>query len=65
MTHILLVPLAVGIGYAVGKMPCWKSWQGYVGLMIVCPIGIGTGPPAAEVMVDCAGLGLGFLLARR
>ena len=35
--------LAVTIGAAVGKMPCWKSWQGYVGLVIVVPIAIGFG----------------------
>lgn len=57
--------IAILIGYSVGKMPCWKSWQGYVGLMIVAPLAIGAGITPVEVVVDCAALGAGFALARR
>lgn len=57
--------LGLGIGYAVGKLPCWKSWQGYVGLMIVAPISIAAGITLAEVVLDCVGLGVGFAYARR
>ena len=57
--------LAVMIGTAVGKMPYLKSWQGYVGLVIVAPIAIGLGVNAAEALFDCAMLGVGFTLARR
>ena len=57
--------LAVMIGAAVGKMPCWKSWQGYVGLVIVAPIVIGLGVDATEALFDCVMLGVGFALARR
>ena len=57
--------LAVLIGYAVGKMPRWKSWQGYVGLIIVVPIAICLGVDASEAPFDCVMLGVGFSLARR
>ena len=57
--------LAVLIGYAVGKMPCWKTWQGYVGLVIVAPIVIGLGVDAMEALFDCVLLGVGFSIARR
>ena len=40
---VQILPLAVGIGWAIGKMPCWESWQGYVGLLIVAPVAIVTG----------------------
>ena len=61
----LSFPMAVLIGYAAGKMPCWKSWQGYVGLMIVAPIAIACGVGLPEAVADCAALGTGFALARR
>ena len=57
--------LAATIGYAVGKMPCWKSWQGYVGLVIVAPIVIALGVDATEALFDCVMLGVGFSFARR
>ena len=56
--------LAVAIGIAVGKMPCWSNWQGYSGLVIVTPLAIHLGLPPAEVLFDCLLLGLGFRLAR-
>jgi len=28
----IVLPLAIIIGYGVGKMPCWETWQGNVGL---------------------------------
>lgn len=62
---LLVVPLALAIGYTVGKMPCWKTWQGYVGLLIVIPLAIGAGVTPVEVVVDCAALGAGFALVRR
>lgn len=63
--QLLAAPLAILIGYGVGKMPCWKSWQGYVGLMIVAPLAIGAGIAPVEAVADCVGLGAGFALARR
>ena len=57
--------LAVGIGYAIGKMPYWKSWLGNVGLVIVVPIAIRLGVDASEALFDCVMLGVGFSLARR
>jgi hypothetical protein len=66
LPHILFVlMLACVLGYAVGKRPCWKSWQGYVGLMIVAPIAVACGVALTEVALDCAALGAGFALARR
>ncbi len=62
---LLAAPIAVIIGYAVGKMPCWKTWQGYVGLLTVIPLAIGAGVTPVEVVVDCAALCAGFALARR
>lgn len=62
---LVVVMLALGLGYGIGKMPCWKSWQGYVGLMIVAPLAIGAGITPVEVVVDCAALGAGFALARQ
>ena len=57
--------LGLVIGYTVGNMPCWKSWQGYVGLMIVLPVVITAGVGAVEAVADCVALGCGFALARR
>lgn len=57
--------LAILIGYRAGKMPCWKSWQGYVGLVIVAPIVISLGVDAVEALFDCVMLGVGFSFARR
>ena len=62
---VVVGALAATIGYAVGKMPCWKSWQGYVGLVIVAPIVISLGVDAVEALFDCVLLGVGFTLARR
>lgn len=62
---MLAVQIAIGIGYTVGKMPCWESWQGYVGLIVVAPLVIVAGVPAVETIVDCVALGCGFALARR
>ncbi len=63
--QLLAASLAVLIGHAVGKMPCWKSWHGYVGLMIVAPVAIAAGVTIGEVLLDCVALGAGFALARR
>ena len=60
-----ILPLAVGIGWAIGKMPCWQTWQGYVGLLVVAPVAIAAGVPWLEVGVDCTGLAAGFACARR
>lgn len=49
-----VVVIAVAIGYAVGKMPCWKAWQGYVGLLIVAPIASTMGIPLFEVLFESA-----------
>ena len=57
--------LAVTIGYPVGRMPRWKSWQGYVGLVIVAPLVIALGVDTIEALFDCVMLGVGFSLARR
>ena len=65
MEAILVAPLAVGIGYAVGKMPCWETWQGYVGLVIVVPVAVAASVPRLEVLIDCAGIAAGFAFARR
>ena len=64
-TALVVGALAVGIGYAVGKMPCWKSWQGYVGLFIVAPLVTMAGIAPLEAVFDCVALGLGWCLARR
>jgi hypothetical protein len=64
-TALVVAGVAIAIGYGVGKMPCWKCWQGYVGLMIVAPLAIGADITPVEVVVDCAALGSGFALARR
>ena len=61
---IVVGVLAVTIGVAVGKMPRWKSWQGYVGLVIVAPLAIGLGVDAIEALFDCLMLGVGFSIAR-
>lgn len=60
----LVAVLGLGIGYAIGKMPCWKSWQGYVGLLIVLPVVIAAGVGAVEAVADCVALGCGLALAR-
>ena len=60
-----VIPLAIGIGYAVGKMPCWKSWNGYVELLIVTPLVIVAGVSVVEAIIECVGLGCGFAIARR
>ena len=57
--------LAAMIGYTVGRMPYWKTWTGYVGLVIVAPLVIGLGVDAKEALFDCVMLGVGFSLARR
>ena len=64
-TALVVGALAAGIGYVVGKMPCWKSWQGYVGLFIVAPIAVLAGIDAPEVLFHCFGLALGFAIAHR
>ena len=61
---IVVGALAATIGYAVGNMPCWKTWQGYVGLVIVAPLAIGLGVDAIEALFDCLMLGVGFSIAR-
>ena len=61
----LVAPLAIGIGYVVGKMPCWESWQGYVGPFIVAPLVVVAGIDAVEAVIDCVALACGFALARR
>ena len=50
---------------AIGKMPCWQTWQGYVALLVVAPVAIAAGVPWLEVGVDCAELAAGFACARR
>ncbi len=65
LTIAFVAALAFVIGYAVGKMPCWESWQGYVALFIVVPIAVAAGVAVSETIVDCAALGLGFTFARR
>jgi hypothetical protein len=62
---LIVAPIAVGVGYGVGRMPCWRSWQGYAGLVIMAPMAVAAGVPMGEVVVDCVGLGAGFALARR
>ena len=69
MTVALLLPMfaapiAIAIGYAVGKMPYWESWQGYVSLLIVAPLAAVAGVPAVETVIDCVALGCGFAIAR-
>ena len=63
-TMAISAPLAVAIGYTVGKMLCWKTWTGYVGLVIVAPLAIGLGVDAMEALFDCVMLGVGLSLAR-
>jgi len=60
---LLVAPLAIGIGWAVGKMPCWKTWQGYVGLLIVVPVALAAGVNPVEVCIDSLALGAGYALA--
>ena len=62
---LIVAPLAVGIGYGVGKMPCWESWQGTIGLFIVAPLVVVAGIDPVEAVIDCVGLGCGFRIARR
>ena len=62
---ILVVPIAFGLGWAVGTMPCWQTWQGYVALLVVAPVAIATGVHRLEVIVDCLGLAAGFAFGRR
>jgi hypothetical protein len=62
---LISAPIAVGVGYAVGRIPRWKTWTGYVALIIVAPIAVVAGVPIGEAVVDCVGLGAGFALARR
>ena len=64
-TAPIIGTLAVAIGYVVGRMPCWQTWQGYAGLVIVAPIALLAGVPISEVAIDCAGFGVGFACARR
>ncbi len=61
----ILAILGLGLGYAVAKMPCWKSWQGYVALLIVALLAFAGGIPPIEVIVDCASLGAGFAWSRK
>lgn len=57
--------LAVLIGYCVATMQCWKTWTGYVGLVLVTAITIIAGMEPVEVLFDCGMLGIGFALGRR
>jgi len=61
----IVAVLGLVIGYAVGKMPCWKSWQGYAGLGIVAALVHMIGMNVAEIVVDCTALAAGFFLARK
>ena len=62
---VQILPLAAGICWTIGKMPCWQTWQGYVALLVVAPVAIAAGVPWLEVGVDCAELAAGFACARR
>jgi hypothetical protein len=64
MEVLIVAPIAVGTGYGVGKMPCWKTWTGYAGLVIVAPIAVVAGVAVAEVVIDCISLSIGYAMAR-
>ena len=62
---IVAAGMALVIGALVTRRSGFSPRQSYTALLVVVPLGLLAGIPANEVLIDCAGLGIGVALARR
>lgn len=65
MEVLAALPIASALGVAIGKIFDWRISRALSGLAIAAGIGVAIGIPLTEIMIDCAGLALGLLMARR